>query len=86
MQDDENTSLFEIDGITENIGKKLIDSNIETVMDLMEADEESLIEIKGISESMVEKIYSAVQQFIEREHNGAEDDESIELNSSDEEE
>ena len=86
MQDDQNTSLIEIDGITENIGKKLIDSNIETVMDLMEVDEESLIEIKGISESMVEKIYSAVQQFIEREDNSVEDDESIELNSSDEEE
>ena len=83
MQDDQNTLLIEIDGITEKIGKKLIDSNIETVMDLMEADEESLIEIKGISESMVEKIYTAVQQFIEREDNDFEEDESVELDSID---
>jgi len=81
MQDDQNTTLIEIDGITEKIAKKLTDSNIETVMDLMEADEESLIEIKGISESMVEKIYSAVQQFIEREDNDLEEEVSIELNS-----
>ena len=32
MQEDQNTSLIEIDGITEKIGKKLIDSNIKTVL------------------------------------------------------
>ena len=86
MQDDQNTLLIEIDGITEKIGKKLLDSNIKTVVDLMEADEESLVEIKGISESMVEKIYSAVQQFIEREDEDIEDEDSLEVSSLDEEE
>jgi len=86
MQDDQNTSLIEIDGITEKIGKKLIDSNIKTVLDLMEADEESLIDISGISESTVESVYSAVQQFIEREDIDAEEEDFIDISSKDEEE
>ena len=86
MQEDQNTSLIEIDGITEKIGKKLIDSNIKTVLDLMEADEESLLEISGISESMVEKVYSAVQQFIEREDINADEEDNDEISSKDEEE
>ena len=86
MQEDQNTSLIEIDGITEKIGKKLIDSNIKTVLDLMEADEESLLEISGISESMVETVYSAVQQFIEREDINADEEDNDEISSKDEEE
>ena len=86
MQNDQNTSLIEIDGITEKIGKKLIDSNIKTVLDLMEADEESLVEINGISESMVETVYSAVQQFIEREDVAVDDEVDVEIILKDEEE
>jgi len=86
MQEDQNTTLIEIDGITEKIGKKLIDSNIKTVLDLMEADEESLLEISGISESMVETVYSAVQQFIEREDINADEGNNDEISSKDEEE
>ena len=86
MQEDQNTPLIEIDGITEKIGKKLIDSNIKTVLDLMEADEESLVANSGISESMVETIYSAVQQFIERQDIDTDDEDIVEVNSKDEEE
>ena len=67
LQDDQNTKLMEIDGITENIAKSLQNAGIGTVSDLMEADEESLLEIKGIASSTIEKVYSSVQQFIERE-------------------
>ena len=67
LQDDQNTLLTEVDGITKKIGKSLLDANIKTVLDLMEADEESLLEITGIATSTVEQIYSSVQQFIERE-------------------
>ena len=67
LQNDQNTELIEIDGITENIAKSLQGSNIKTVSDLMEADEESLLEIKGIASSTIEKVYSSVQEFIERE-------------------
>ena len=67
LLDDQNTELIEIDGVTDNIAKSLQDSDIRTVSDLMEADEESLLEIKGIVSSTIEKVYSSVQQFIERE-------------------
>ena len=67
LQDDQNTLLTEVDGITKKIGESLLDANIKTVLDLMEADEESLLEITGIATSTVEQIYTSVQQFIERE-------------------
>ncbi len=73
MQNDQNTELIEIDGITENIAKSLQGSNIKTVSDLMEADEESLLEIKGIASSTIEKVYSSVQEFIEREDSKMDD-------------
>ena len=52
----------------------------------MEADEESLLEISGISESMVETVYSAVQQFIEREDINDDEEDNDEISSKDEEE
>ena len=42
----------------------------------MEADEESLLEIKGIASSTIEKVYSSVQQFIEREEPSITDEDS----------
>ena len=67
LQDDQNTNLTKIDGIDEDIANSLFDSNIKTVSDLMEADEESLLEISGVTSSKIENIYSSVQKFIERE-------------------
>ena len=76
LLNDQNTELIEIDGITDNIAKSLQDSDIITVSDLMEADEESLLEIKGIASSTIEKVYSSVQQFIEREEPSIADEDS----------
>ena len=78
LQDDQNTLLTEVDGITKKIGESLLDANIKTVLDLMEADEESILEIIGIASSTVEQIYSSVQQFIEREEPELDDDNNIE--------
>ena len=86
LQDDQNTLLTEVDGITKKIGKSLLDANIKTVLDLMEADEESLLEITGIATSTVEQIYSSVQQFIEREEPELDDIEDDIENLGDEEE
>jgi N utilization substance protein A len=86
LQDDQNTLLTEVDGITKKIGESLLDANIKTVFDLMEADEESLLEITGISTSTVEKIYSSVQQFIEREEPELDDAEDNFEDLGDEEE
>jgi N utilization substance protein A len=86
LQDDQNTPLTEVDGITEKIGKSLLDSNIKTVLDLMEADEESLLEISGIKASLVEQVYSSVQQFIERDDLDLDDEDNSEKLENDEEE
>ena len=86
LQDDQNTLLTEVDGITKKIGKSLLDANIKTVLDLMEADEESLLEITGIATSTVEQIYSSVQQFIEREESELDDGEDNIKDLGDEEE
>ena len=86
LQDDQNTLLTEVDGITKKIGKSLLDANIKTVLDLMEADEESLLEITGIATSTVEQIYSSVQKFIEREDQELDDDEGNIEGLGDEEE
>ena len=86
LQDDQNTLLTEIDGITKKIGKSLQDASIKTVLDLMEADEESLLEITGIATSTVEQIYSSVQKFIEREDQELDDDEGNIEDLGDEEE
>ena len=86
LQDDQNTLLTEVDGITKKIGKSLLDANIKTVLDLMEADEESLLEITGIATSTIEQIYSSVQQFIEREEPELDDGEDNIEDLGDEEE
>jgi len=86
LQDDQNTLLTEVDGITKKIGESLLDANIKTVLDLMEADEESLLEITGIATSTVEQIYSSVQQFIEREESELDDGEDNIEDLGDEEE
>jgi len=74
LQDDQNTLLADIDGVTKKLGKYLADNNINTVNDLMDVEEESLAEIKGISSSDIEDIYSLVQAFVERE---IEEDEEV---------
>ena len=86
LQDDQNTLLTEVDGITKKIGESLLDANVKTVLDLMEADEESLLEITGIATSTVEQIYSSVQQFIEREESELDDGEDNIEDLGDEEE
>ena len=67
LQDDQNTSLVEIDGISAELAKILANNSIKTVNDLMDAEEESLLDIKNITSSDIDNVYSMVQAFIERE-------------------
>jgi len=67
LQDDQNTSLADIDGISDKLSKSLADSGIKTVSDLMDADEESLVNLKGVTSEKLDNVYSMVQAFIERE-------------------
>ena len=85
LQDDQNTLLSDIDGIEGSLTKILNDSNIKTVTDLMDADEESFSEVKGLSSEKVETIFSLVQSFIEREIDEPDDESSVDLSVSEEE-
>ena len=67
LQNDQNTSLADIDGIEDKLSKSLANSGIKTVSDLMDADEESLVDLKGITSEKLDKVYSMVQLFIERD-------------------
>ena len=67
LQNDQNTSLADIDGIEDKLSMSLANSGIKTVSDLMDADEESLVDLKGITSEKLDKVYSMVQLFIERD-------------------
>jgi len=67
LQDDQNTLLAEIDGIGDKLVKSLVNNNIKTVNDLMDTEEESLADLKGITSKDIDNVYSMVQKFIERE-------------------
>ena len=85
LQDDQNTLLSDIDGIKASFSNALNEVNIKTVADLMDADEESLVEIKSLSSEKVEIIFSSVQLFIEREIDEPEDVNSVDLSITEEE-
>ena len=67
LQDDQNTLLVDIDGIEDKLAKSLANSGIKTVNDLMDADEESLVDFKGVTSENLDNVYTMVQAFIERE-------------------
>jgi Bacterial RNA polymerase, alpha chain C terminal domain. len=44
----------------------LQENDINTISDLMNSDEDKLVEIKGITEKSLEKMYDSIQSFIEK--------------------
>ena len=68
--------------------KPLQDNDINTISDLMNSEEEKLVEIKGVTEKTLEKIYDCIQLFIEKNQKEFEEstsDESTSDESSSEE-
>ena len=65
-QSEQEKLLADIEDIPKRSVKPLSENNINTVSDLLNSEEEKLIEIKGISEASLEKIYDAVQSFVEK--------------------
>ena len=64
----------------------LAKSGISTVSELLNADEEKLLEIKGIAATTLEKIYDAVQSFVEENENETpEEDVSLKSDSKENE-
>jgi len=64
--------LADIDGLPARAVKPLGESGISSVSDLLNSEEDTLLEIKGISEKSLEKIYDAVQNFVEANQAAAE--------------
>ncbi len=64
----------------------LAKSGISTVSELLNSDEEILLEIKGIAATTLEKIYDAVQSFVEENQNeNSEEDVSLKSDSEENE-
>ena len=59
--------LFEIEGVGEKISSLLSSMNIEVVSDLLEADMDDILKTSQISENILDGVYEAVQNFVERE-------------------
>ena len=64
-QIEQETLLSDIKNMPKRPIKPLEENNVKTVSDLLNSDEEKLIEIKGVTESSLEKVYDAVQVFVE---------------------
>ena len=79
IQKDQNTDLDNIPGLAKSVTLKLKSNGINIVSNLLEADAEFLLSIKGFNEEKIDEIYESVQKFIER-------DASIEPDSNLEEE
>jgi N utilization substance protein A len=64
-QIEQETLLGEIKNMPKRPIKPLEENNIKTVSDLLNTEEDKIVEIKGITETSLEKVYDAVQKFVE---------------------
>jgi len=93
IQEDQKTSISEIEGVGADISSLLSSMNIEVVSDLLEADMDDILKNSQISENILDEVYEAVQNFVEREvkedsdleDDDLEDDVSLRLNEDEEE-
>ena len=69
---EQETLLTKIDGMPARALKPLSQADISTVSDLLNCEEDAILEIKGISETSLEKIYDAIQTFVEANQAAAE--------------
>ena len=60
--------LSDIDGITKKDATSFENASIVTVSDLLGAEEETLLDIKGITANKIEKVYSSIEAFIESDN------------------
>ena len=77
-QNEQETLLSDIKNMPKRPIKPLAENEIKTVSDLLNSDEEKLIEIKGVTESSLEKVYDAVQAFVEENQSRESTEDQIE--------
>ncbi len=67
IQEDQNTLIAEVDGIDKVTASLFASMNIKIVSDLLEADMDDLLKSEKINEELLDSVYEAVQNFVERE-------------------
>jgi len=80
---EKETPLADIQNMPARAVKPLADNGVSTVSELLNSEEERLLEIKGIGESTLEKIYNAVQSFVEANQAEEKNEEEILVEISD---
>jgi|TARA_B100001079_G_scaffold247248_1_gene236413 N utilization substance protein A len=78
QQEDQATALADVPDFPKDLVKTLAENNIETVSNLLNADEENLLAIDAVNDKNLEQCYLVVQSFIERVEE-EEKEEKIEL-------
>jgi N utilization substance protein A len=68
-QKQQATLISEIEDITKKDVALFENASILTVSDLLGAEEDTLLDIKGISANKIEKVYNAIETFIESDNN-----------------
>ena len=79
IQEDQKTPLIDIEDMDSASAKLLTEAGFSLVSDLLDADMEDLLNVKGISEDSLDQIYESVQNFIEREIEIEVEEEEIDL-------
>ena len=83
IQEDQKTTLSDIEGVSADAAANLKKVGVIVVSDLLDADMDDLLSIEGVNEDSLDKIYEAVQSFVERELEfETEDEESGEFDFS----
>ena len=67
IQEDQKTSIFDIEGVEKGVASVLSSIKVEIVSDLLEADMDDILKSGKISEDDLDGVYEAVQNFVERE-------------------
>ena len=81
IQEDQKTPISDIEGVDNKIAKILEESGISLVSDLLDSDMESLLNLKGIDEQALDSIYESVQDYVERKIEPEKEDDEIDLSS-----
>ena len=79
IQEDQQTNLSEIEGVDKKLADLLSESGIILVTDLLDADMDNLLNIKGLNEDELDDVYSAVQTFVERKIEVKEEESEVDV-------
>ena len=79
IKEDHKTKLIDVEGISSDIALELEKAGISIVSDLLDSDMDILLSINKIDEKSLDSIYESVQNFIEREIEEIEEEDSLDI-------